>query len=107
MIRFRSVRATVAALVCAAALTIIALSTRADDKAVRSDETNRVGVINKVRPAVVAIYARGGQGGGSGVLIDKDGYALTNFHVVQGSGPVMQCGLPDGILYDAVLVASR
>src|SRR5580765_6515692 len=90
-----------AMLVCAAA---VALSTRADDKAVRADETNRVGVINKVRPAVVAIYARGGQGGGSGVLIDKDGYALTNFHVVQGSGPVMQCGLPDGILYEAVLV---
>ena len=34
---------------------------------------------------MVAIYARGGQGGGSGVLIDKDGYALTNFHVVQGA----------------------
>src|SRR5262245_44638457 len=91
-----------AAIVCAAP--ILVLATRADDKAVRSDETGRVGVINKVRPAVVAIYARGGQGGGSGVLIDKDGYALTNFHVVQGAGPVMQCGLPDGILYDAVLV---
>src|SRR5206468_9974444 len=29
---------------------------------------------------------------------------LTNFHVVQGLGPVMQCGLADGVLYDAVLV---
>ena len=70
----------------------LALTSRADDKSVRSDETGRVGIINKVRPAVVAIYARGGQGGGSGVVIDKDGYALTNFHVVQGAGPVMQCG---------------
>src|SRR5262249_833921 len=43
-------------------------------------------------------------GGGSGVLVSDDGYALTNFHVVQGAGPVMQCGLPDGVLYDAVLV---
>src|SRR5437660_1055239 len=77
---------------------------RADSPSVRADEARRMAVINKVRPAVVAIYAKGGQGGGSGVLIDKDGYALTNFHVVQGSGPVMQCGLADGILYDAVLV---
>jgi S1-C subfamily serine protease len=52
----------------------------------------------------VAVFAQGGQGGGSGVLIDKDGYALTNLHVVQGTGPVMQCGLPDGVMYDAVIV---
>lgn len=71
---------------------------------IRAAEKQRVETIAQVRPAVVAIYARGGQGGGSGVLIDKDGYALTNFHVVQGSGPIMQCGLADGILYDAVLV---
>src|SRR5439155_13046384 len=57
-----------------------------------------------VRPSVVAIFAHGGQGGGSGVLVSKDGYALSNVPVVQGSGPVMQCGLPDGVLYDAVLV---
>jgi S1-C subfamily serine protease len=67
-------------------------------------EADRVAVVEKVKPSVVAIFARGGQGGGSGVLITPDGYALTNFHVVQGSGPVMQCGLPDGVLYDAVLV---
>ena len=76
----------------------------ADSPSVRAAEQQRIAIVNKVRPAVVAIYARGGQGGGSGVLIDADGYALTNFHVVQGSGPVMQCGLADGNLYDAVLV---
>ena len=44
-------------------------------------------------------------GGGSGVLISEDGYALTNFHVTSAArGPVMKCGLPDGMLYDAVLV---
>ena len=41
---------------------------------------------------------------GSGVVIDPEGYALTNFHVVQPTGPVLQCGLADGELYDAVLV---
>jgi S1-C subfamily serine protease len=68
------------------------------------NEQDRVAVIEKIKPSVVAVFARGGQGGGTGVLISPDGYALTNFHVVQPAGPTMQCGLPDGVLYDAVLV---
>src|SRR5262249_18204556 len=72
-------------------------------KPVLEAEGKRIAVIEKIRPAVVAIFSPGGQGGGSGVLISKDGYALSNFHVVQGAGPVMQCGLPDGVLYDAVV----
>jgi len=67
-------------------------------------EADRVAVIAKVKPSVVAIFANGGQGGGTGVLIDDQGYALTNFHVVQPTGPTMQCGLADGVLYDGVLV---
>src|SRR5689334_4370533 len=63
------------------------------DRQVLDAEARRVAVIEKVKPSVVAIFARGGQGGGSGVVVTKDGYALTNFHVVEGSGPVMQCGL--------------
>ncbi len=48
-------------------------------------------------------------GGGSGVLISRDGYALTNFHVVQPCGPSMKCalweeGMAVGKLYDAVIV---
>jgi serine protease Do len=71
---------------------------------VKDAEAKRVAVIEKAKPSVVAIFAAGGNGGGSGVVIDEDGYALTNFHVVQGSGPIMKCGLPDGVLYDGVLV---
>src|SRR4051794_228591 len=67
-------------------------------------EADRVAIVEKVKPSVVAVFARGGQGGGTGVLINDEGYALTNFHVVQPTGPTMQCGLPDGVLYDAVLV---
>src|SRR5437868_6040004 len=74
------------------------------DQRVLEAQARRIAVVERIKPAVVAIFAQGGQGGGSGVLIDKDGYALTNFHVVQGSGPVMQCGLPDGNMYDGVLV---
>lgn len=75
------------------------------DSVVAETEAKRIAVVEKVSPAVVAIFMPGGQGGGSGVLISEDGYALTNFHVVQGMpGPFMQCGLADGVLYDAVLV---
>jgi S1-C subfamily serine protease len=74
------------------------------DPRLQQAENKRVAAVEKVKPAVVAVFSPGGQGGGSGVLISDDGYALTNFHVVEGSGPVMQCGLPDGILYDGVLV---
>ena len=43
-------------------------------------------------------------GGGSGVIISPDGYVVTNFHVVQPCGTAMKCALPDGQLYDAVVV---
>lgn len=74
------------------------------DKKVLEAEAKRAAVIEKVKPSVTAIFSRGGQGGGSGVVVTKDGYALTNFHVVEGAGNIMQCGLPDGVLYDGVLV---
>lgn len=67
-------------------------------------EAQRIAAIEKVRPTVVAVFARGGQGGGSGVLISPDGYALTNFHVTQPIGNYPQCGLADGELYESVVV---
>src|SRR6516165_7846412 len=76
---------------------------RAQPDALKS-EADRVAVVARIKPSVVAIFAQGGQGGGTGVLISEDGFALTNFHVVQPNGPTMHCGLPDGVLYDAVLV---
>jgi len=66
-------------------------------------EQQRTATIAAASKAAVAIFA-GAAGGGSGVLISPDGYALTNFHVVQPAGIAMQCGLNDGRLYDAVLV---
>jgi S1-C subfamily serine protease len=93
--------ATVAAIVLS---TTIGAPAQEIDQRVLHAEQERIAVIEKVKPAVVAIFSAGGQGGGSGVLISKDGYALSNFHVVEGAGPVMHCGLPDGVLYDAVLV---
>ena len=73
------------------------------DKAVLDAQRQRIAAIKKVHPAIVAVCMQGGQGVGSGVIIDPDGYALTNFHVVEPTGPLMQAGLADGQLYDAVV----
>ena len=73
------------------------------DPAVLAAEAARVQTIETASATAVAIFA-GDSGGGSGVLVSPDGYALTNFHVVQPAGIAMRCGLADGKLYDAVLV---
>ena len=72
--------------------------------AVLDAESQRIAVIDKAKDCVLAIFSPNGQGGGSGVVISPDGYALTNFHVVQPCGKAMQCGMADGKLYDAVIV---
>lgn len=84
------------------ALTMCLLGVDVDPEVARRQE-RQVETIARVSPAVVAVFAPGGQGGGSGVLISPDGYALTNFHVT-GESPNFQCGLSDGRLYDAVVV---
>ncbi|MCA9227164.1 MAG: trypsin-like peptidase domain-containing protein [Planctomycetales bacterium] len=73
-------------------------------QAVLDAEQQRIAAIEKASKSAVAIFANGGRGGGSGVVITPDGYALTNFHVVQPAGDYMQCGMNDGRLYDAVIV---
>ena len=96
-----------------AALAVLAGPARAEalklNPKVQLAEKKRVEVINKVKPSVVAVMARDLRGSltgnGSGVLIDDEGYALTNWHVTSAArSPLLKCGLPDGKLYDAVLV---
>jgi S1-C subfamily serine protease len=72
--------------------------------AVLSSEQQRIGAIAKACKSAVAVFANGGNGGGSGVVISPDGYALTNFHVVQPAGSYMKCSMNDGRLYDAIIV---
>ncbi|RMG38143.1 MAG: PDZ domain-containing protein [Planctomycetota bacterium] len=91
--------------ICWAVLNVTAGPLRAaPDQAVLRAQQRRIAVIERAAPSVVAIFARGGAGGGSGVVISPDGYALTNFHVVNAAGVFMKCGLNDGRLYDAVIV---
>lgn len=74
------------------------------DPAVLEAEAGRIAVMQRVKQTVLAIFDTRGQGGGSGVVISPDGYALTNFHVVKPCGNAMKCGMADGKAYDAVIV---
>src|SRR5262245_44323486 len=74
------------------------------DKSVIQAEQDRIAAVKKASVSVLAIFSPGGQGGGSGVIISPDGYALTNFHVAKPCGDFMKCGMNDGKLYDAVIV---
>ena len=72
--------------------------------AVVAAEADRVATIERITRPTIAIFDRNGQGGGSGVVISPDGYAVTNFHVTAPCGPAMKCGLSNGRFLDAVLV---
>jgi S1-C subfamily serine protease len=65
-------------------------------------ESQRIAMIDRVAPSVVAVFDSKQQGGGSGVLIDSAGYGLTNYHVVAGmlDTRLGLGGLSDGKLYE-------
>ncbi|MBI1824773.1 MAG: trypsin-like peptidase domain-containing protein [Planctomycetes bacterium] len=77
-------------------------SLTAEKDPIHQDEQARIEMIQRVTPAVVAVFDEQQRGGGSGVLIDADGFGITNFHVVapmlgsrRGLG-----GLSDGKTYE-------
>ncbi|MCH2200549.1 MAG: trypsin-like peptidase domain-containing protein [Fuerstiella sp.] len=70
----------------------------------RQREQHRIEVLIRISPTVVCVMPPNGQGGGSGVLISADGYAVTNYHVTSDCGQFLKCGLNDGQVYDAVIV---
>jgi len=74
-------------------------------EAVLKAEQQRIDAIAKATRASICVFMPGGKGGGSGVVITPDGYALTNFHVAMPAGVAMKCSMPDGKLYDTVVVA--
>ena len=77
----------------------------APSPAVLDAQAQRIAAIDKAKQSVLSVFVANGQGGGSGVVISPDGFALTNFHVAQPCGKAMQCGMADGKVYDAVIVA--
>jgi serine protease Do len=80
---------------------------------VTQEEENIASVVDAVGPSVVSIvtssrtstfYGVGEQeGAGTGIIVSKDGYILTNKHVVDGASNV-EVILSDGTTYDKVKV---
>lgn len=84
----------------------VAAATAADLPAsVLEAERQRIEAVAKASRTAVSVFEASGKGGGSGVVISPDGYALTNFHVTQPCGEYMRCSMSDGQLYDAVVVS--
>jgi serine protease Do len=54
-------------------------------------ESDVVTIADQVRPAIVELLVNGNQGNatGSGVIFRSDGYALTNYHVVEGASSIV------------------
>ncbi|MEM7315565.1 MAG: trypsin-like peptidase domain-containing protein [Planctomycetota bacterium] len=67
-------------------------------------QAERIEIIKRISSCTLAVFGPSGGGGGSGVIITPDGYALTNYHVTKPCGDYMRCGMNDGKLYDAVIV---
>ncbi len=67
-------------------------------------QSNRIRAINKATQSTIGVFGMDGQGGGSGVIVSADGYALTNFHVTEPFGNRMRCGLSNGEMVEAVIV---
>ena len=80
--------------------------TDAEWKTVRAAEKNRVDAVQSVINSVIAIYDADRQGGGSGVIIDPSGLAITNHHVIMGAGVRGLGGLADGKMYEWELVGT-
>ena len=81
---------------------------------ISKDEKNISAVASKVGPSVVSIITKGvtqsyfggsqtQEGAGSGIIISKDGYILTNKHVVSGSDQLSVVA-SDGTVYDTAHV---
>jgi|CXWL01.1.fsa_nt_gi S1-C subfamily serine protease len=79
-----------------------ALAVPPDSDLVVRAESALINTIDKLSPAAVCIHDAAQRGGGSGVLIDAQGYGLTNFHVVAGMMEKRKGwgGLSDGTLYE-------
>lgn len=88
------------------------------DSVLAQDAMNVEQLVEKVGPAVVTVYnlavLEGGfgqddqsvqQGSGTGFVVSKDGYIVTNWHVVT-TGQDFAVGLQDGTLVEAELIGT-
>ncbi len=65
------------------------------------EENSAINAITKVSPAVVRLVTEDGYG--SGVIIDKEGYVITNYHVIDTVNSVTVT-LPDGRQFEGTII---
>lgn len=75
-------------------------------KKIKALQQQRIAAIDSVIGSVIAVYDDNREGGGSGVIIDPSGIALTNHHVIMGAGIKGWGGLADGKLYPWTLIGT-
>ncbi|MDB5167995.1 MAG: putative HtrA2 peptidase [Candidatus Saccharibacteria bacterium] len=84
------------------------------NKIVTQEEENLSSVVSKVSPSVVSIITQSRttdfylgsstqEGAGTGIIVSKDGYVMTNKHVINGANTV-GIALSDGTTYENVQV---
>jgi putative serine protease PepD len=83
-------------------LTVGTVNVSAQDEALADFQHGAVRLIDKCLPSIVLIYMGGG---GSGFIVDREGYIFTNFHVA-GSTHVVEVRTMDGETYTAVVVGT-
>ncbi len=66
---------------------------------IKAAQQRRIDSVAGVYGSVVAVYGSDKKGGGSAVIYDERGFALTNHHVVAGAGKQGWGGLADGKQY--------
>ena len=90
-----------------AATGLVRLTPDADGQLLDSYSQTVAAVVNRVASSVVNIRVESerGAGGGSGFIIARDGFILTNSHVVQGAH-TLEVTLHDGRVYPADLIGT-
>lgn len=87
------------------------------NKPVTQEEEDIANVVKKVSPSVVSIVTKSQgesplygtqeqEGAGTGIIVSKDGYVMTNNHVIDGANTVSVV-LADGTNYDGVKVLGK
>lgn len=91
-------------------------STVDGNKTVTAQESSITAVANKVEPSVVSVFTKSTamslygstdqEGAGTGIIVSKDGYVMTNNHVIDGASSVTVID-SSGTEYDNVTVIGR
>lgn len=68
------------------------------------DTLSTTELVDLAQPSVVRVASQAGVG--SGFVVNPDGYIVTNYHVIEGAGSILEVTLADGSVLDAEVVGA-